>query len=86
MNLGPAEIGMLFLVLVLVFGPARISDIGKSMGEAVAGFRKASKESEESEESLPSAPEEKPSLSEKADDEDTSESKQPESVPAEPAT
>jgi sec-independent protein translocase protein TatA len=44
MNLGPMEIGLLLLVMVFAFGPKRIPEIGKSVGEALAGFRKATKE------------------------------------------
>ena len=46
MNLGPMEIGMLLLVMLFAFGPKRIPEIGKSMGEALAGFRKATREEE----------------------------------------
>ena len=42
-------------VLLLVFGPKRIPDLGKSLGEAIRGFRKGIKEEDDkkSEEKIP---------------------------------
>lgn len=31
-------------ILLLIFGPKRIPDLGKSLGEAIRGFRKGIKE------------------------------------------
>lgn len=45
-NLGPMELTVLLFVMVFAFGPKRIPEIGKSVGEALAGFRKATKEDE----------------------------------------
>ncbi len=47
MSLGPMEVGLLLLVLLMVFGPRRIGDIGKSLGEGIASFRKASRDEKE---------------------------------------
>lgn len=44
MNLGPMEIGLLLFVMLFAFGPKRIPEIGKSLGEALSGFRKATRE------------------------------------------
>lgn len=44
MNLGPMEIGVLLIVMLFVFGPKRIPELGKSIGEALTGFRKATSE------------------------------------------
>lgn len=44
MSLGMPEIVMLLIVMILVFGPKRIPEIGKSVGEAIQSFRKATKE------------------------------------------
>lgn len=46
MNLGPMEIGVLLLVMLFVFGPKKIPELGKSLGEGIAGFRKATAEAE----------------------------------------
>ena len=45
-SLGPAEIGLLIIVMIFVFGPKRIPEIGKSMGEALTSFKKAPREVE----------------------------------------
>lgn len=41
LGLGPAEIGVLLLVAVFVFGPRRIPEIGESFGKAISSFKKA---------------------------------------------
>lgn len=46
-SLGPMEIGLLLFVMVFAFGPKRIPEIGKSIGEALAGFKKATKDEDE---------------------------------------
>jgi sec-independent protein translocase protein TatA len=43
-SLGPMEIALLLFVMIFAFGPKRIPEIGKSVGEALAGFRKATKD------------------------------------------
>lgn len=47
-SLGPMELTVLLFVMVFAFGPKRIPEIGKSVGEALAGFRKATREDEKS--------------------------------------
>lgn len=44
MSLGPTEIAILLVLLIFMFGPRRIPEIGKSMGEAINSFRKATRE------------------------------------------
>ncbi len=44
MNLGPTELVLLLIVMLFVFGPKRIPEIGKSAGEALSSFRKATRE------------------------------------------
>lgn len=43
-SLGPAEIGALLLLMIFIFGPKRIPEIGKSVGEALSSFKKATRE------------------------------------------
>lgn len=53
-SLGPWEIGLLLIIMVFAFGPRRIPEIGKSVGEALTSFKKATREVEaESNEALP---------------------------------
>lgn len=42
--LGPTEMIILLILMIFLFGPKRIPEIGKSVGEALNGFRKATKE------------------------------------------
>ncbi len=41
MRLGLGEIVVILAIVMLFFGPARLPQLGKSMGEALNGFKKA---------------------------------------------
>src|SRR5579859_429071 len=43
-NLGPMEVLVIFVVAVLVFGPKKLPELGKSLGKGLAEFRRASSE------------------------------------------
>ena len=45
-SLGAPELIVIFLVALIVFGPSKLPDLGKSLGEAIRGFKKAINESE----------------------------------------
>ena len=45
-SLGAPELIVIFLVALIVFGPSKIPEFGKSLGEAIRGFKKAVSESE----------------------------------------
>jgi len=38
-NLGPVEIGLIVLVILLLFGATRLPKLGKSMGQSIRGFK-----------------------------------------------
>ncbi len=40
MSLGMPEIIALLVIALLLFGPSRLPGLGKSMGEAIRGFKK----------------------------------------------
>lgn len=40
MNLGVPEIILILVVALLFFGPSRLPSLGKSVGEAIRGFKK----------------------------------------------
>ena len=40
MNLGMTEILLILAIALLFFGPSRLPGLGKSMGEAIRGFKK----------------------------------------------
>jgi TatA/E family protein of Tat protein translocase len=43
-NLGFPEIIVIFLVALLVFGPRKLPELGKSLGKSLAEFKKATNE------------------------------------------
>ena len=45
-GIGLPEMGLIMIVALLVFGPKKLPEIGRSMGKAVKGFQDASKEFE----------------------------------------
>ncbi|MEI7593588.1 MAG: twin-arginine translocase TatA/TatE family subunit [Actinomycetes bacterium] len=44
MNLGPLEIGLIVLAIVLLFGGAKLPKLARSLGSAKSEFEKGSKE------------------------------------------
>ena len=49
-GLGPLELGLIVLVLILLFGATRLADIGGSLGKGIREFRKNVKDEAEEEE------------------------------------
>ena len=45
-SLGAPEIIVIFVVALVVFGPSKLPEFGKSLGEAIRGFKKAINDSE----------------------------------------
>lgn len=39
-GLGPMEIGVVLVIALVLFGPKRLPGLGKSLGEAIKGFKK----------------------------------------------
>lgn len=42
-TLGPAELLLMVVVAVFVFGPKRLPELGKALGDGLSSFRDASK-------------------------------------------
>jgi sec-independent protein translocase protein TatA len=55
-GLGPLELVIILLVLVMLFGATRLADIGGSLGKGIREFRKNVKDGEEDEDDLMPAP------------------------------
>ncbi len=51
-GLGPAEIGVVLVIVLVLFGPKRLPGLGKSMGEAIKGFKKGISDSEDETEEI----------------------------------
>jgi len=45
-GLGPLELGIILLVIVMLFGATRLADIGGSLGKGIREFRKNVKDDE----------------------------------------
>jgi sec-independent protein translocase protein TatA len=45
-NIGPQEMFILFLIIILLFGAKRIPEIGKSIGRGIQEFKKGMREVE----------------------------------------
>lgn len=57
-GLGPTEIGLLIFLALIFFGPKRLPELGRSLGETLQSFRKASSGEDSSKKALPQSPEE----------------------------
>lgn len=44
MRLGPPEIILILIVVILIFGVGKLPQLGKSLGEGLRGFKKAQEE------------------------------------------
>lgn len=50
MSLGPMELMLILGIALLVFGPSRLPGLGRSLGDAIRGFKKGMEGEGESEE------------------------------------
>ena len=46
-SLGPLEIGIIALIVILLFGAGKISGLGKDLGSSIKEFRKAVKDEDD---------------------------------------
>ena len=54
---GPWELILLLVIVLIIFGPGKLPDIGNAVGKGIREFRKASTDLEESVRGEPQAPE-----------------------------
>ena len=47
-HLGPMELGIILLIVVLIFGVGKLPEIGSALGKGIRGFKQASAGVEES--------------------------------------
>ncbi len=45
-GIGMPELIVIFVIALVVFGPGKLPDVGRSIGEAIRGFKKAVSEPE----------------------------------------
>lgn len=53
MSLGPMELVLILGIALLLFGPSRLPGLGKSLGDAIRGFKKGIDGEEEKEAARP---------------------------------
>jgi sec-independent protein translocase protein TatA len=56
MNLGPTELIIILVIVLLLFGTTRLPKLARSLGEASKEFKKGANERDQEEATLPSAP------------------------------
>lgn len=61
-NIGPGELILVLVIVLIIFGPGKLPDIGSAIGKGVREFRKASTDLEDS---IRGEPEPKPSAEDK---------------------
>jgi sec-independent protein translocase protein TatA len=47
-NIGPAELILVLVIVLLIFGPGKLPDVGNAIGRGIREFRKASSDLEDS--------------------------------------
>jgi len=52
-GMGPLEIGLIVLIILIVFGVGRLPQVGGAVGKAIREFRKSQRGDYDSEESKP---------------------------------
>ncbi len=50
MRFGPWEIGLVLIIILIVFGVGKLPQVGKSLGEGIRAFKKASQGEDEDKE------------------------------------
>ena len=45
-GIGMPELIVIFVIALVVFGPSKLPDLGRSLGEAIRGFKRAMNDSE----------------------------------------
>ncbi len=40
-NIGPWELGLILVIVLIIFGPGKLPKVAESMGEAIKNFRKS---------------------------------------------
>ena len=62
-NIGPLEIGIVLIIALVVFGPKRLPEVGKSLGKGIQEFKGSIGAGHDEDEKLPATvPEKAPEL------------------------
>jgi sec-independent protein translocase protein TatA len=52
-NVGPLELAIVLIIALVIFGPKRLPELGRSMGKGIREFRSSVSEKDKDEESAP---------------------------------
>ena len=55
-RIGMPELVIILAIVILIFGPKKIPDLARSVGQAIRGFKQSSKEAEDEASQKPAAP------------------------------
>ncbi len=55
-SLGPPELILILVIVLILFGPGKLTGLGSSLGKSIKEFRKATTDSDEEEEAEPAKP------------------------------
>ncbi len=55
-SLGPPELIIILVIVLILFGPGKLTGLGSSLGKSIKEFRKATTEQDEEEEAEPAKP------------------------------
>lgn len=58
-RIGPAELILILIIVLVIFGPSKLPQIGHSLGEAIKEFRKGTSEATKEFNDITSVPKEK---------------------------
>ena len=64
-GLGMPELIVILIILLLIFGAAKLPEIGRSFGKTISEFKKGMREAEESDKKEEKKEEEKPQITKK---------------------
>jgi len=54
--IGMPELVIILVIVLLIFGPKKIPDLARGVGQAIRGFKQGTKEGEREDSQKPSAP------------------------------
>ena len=55
-RIGLPELIVIFVIVLLIFGPKKLPDLARGLGQAIRGFKEAVKEGDQEESPKPPAP------------------------------
>jgi len=59
-SIGPTELILILLIVVIIFGAKKLPDLGKSVGEGIRNFKKSMNEAKDEDKNNPPKPPQPP--------------------------